>query len=83
MASDPQLNQVLVAILEILKQQSLYLDRQHRWLIALAESMQHEPDLGNALKRHTFYDLGPEPRIQNIDVTIQNIDALMRRLRKN
>ena len=82
MADDLQTNQVLAAILEMLKQQTIYLHRQHGWLIAVADTVESNADLDTFLKKHPFYDQGPRQDAQITDVMIRNIDALIQQLRK-
>jgi hypothetical protein len=81
--SDIEINEVLIAILEMLKQQGTYLHRQHGWMIALAETMEENDDLAQKLKQHPFYDQGPRRDTQITDVMIRNIDALIQQLRKS
>jgi hypothetical protein len=81
MADDQQTNQVLVTILEMLKRQAIYLHRQHGWITALAGAMAADPELESRLKQQPFYDQGPAPFLQTVDVMIQNIDALIQRLK--
>ena len=76
-------NEVLRSILEMLKQQALYLRLQHGWLIAVAETIEKHPQLGADLKQHSFYDQGPQSALQRIDVMIGNIDALIRQLKEH
>lgn len=79
---DLQTNEVLCSILEMLKQQAIHADRLRGWLVALAETIETNSTLGSRLKKHQFYDQGRDTRLQSIDVTIQNIDALIRQLRE-
>jgi hypothetical protein len=81
--SDLETNQALIAILEILKQEAVYLDRQHGWLIALAETIETMPQLESFLKRHPFYDQAPRPSLQKVDVLTRNIEALIQQLKKS
>ena len=74
-------NQVLRFVLELQKEQAIYLDRQHRWIAALAKAIAADPELGERLRQDPFYDLGPEPSLRKIDVLTQNIDALIAQLR--
>lgn len=84
MADDLPVNEVLVAILEMLKQQALYLHRQHGWMISVADTLRESSaDLEKKLEQHPFYDQGPRQDVQITNVMIQNIDALIRQLRKN
>jgi hypothetical protein len=69
-------------ILELLKQQALYVHRQHGWLIALAETIERDPALVSELKNHPFYDQGPEWRIQSIDVLLQNIEIVLQQVQR-
>ncbi len=78
---DEETKEILRFTLESLKQQAIFLDRQYRWIIALAETMETDAGLESQLKKHPLYDLGPEPRLRNIDVMTQNIDALIQKLK--
>ena len=79
--SDHQIREVLVSILEMVRQQAIYLHRQHGWLIAVAETLEKHPDLVSHLKQHPSYDLGPRPDIEITQRMLQNIDALIAQLR--
>jgi hypothetical protein len=72
-----EMKETFRVILEMLKQQAIYAHRQHGWLIALAETLETNPALESELKKHPFYDQGPERRIQSIDVLTGNIDLLL------
>jgi hypothetical protein len=78
--NDPT-NEVLVAILEMVRDLHLYSCRQHRWIIALADAIEKDPALEEHLKQHQFYDQGPAPSLRSIDAMTQNIDALIQRLK--
>jgi hypothetical protein len=78
---DAELKQVLCSVLEMVKQEALYSHRLHGWVIAVSETIEKHPDLVAQLKVHPFYDQGPRPDIQNTRVLIQNIDALIQRLK--
>jgi hypothetical protein len=71
---------VLCLILEMMKEQAIYLDRQHRWLVAVADTVNRQPDLSAYLKAHPFYDLGPRPDLDRTNEMLQRIDALIRKL---
>ena len=73
-------NAVLIPILETLKQQAIFLDRQHAWIIALAETLRTDARLETRLRQHPLYDLGLEPRLRPSGETIQKLDALIRQL---
>jgi hypothetical protein len=81
MAYDPQVNQVLVAILEMVKQQAIYSHRLHGWVIAVSETIEKQPNLVEQLRAHPFFDQGPRPDLQTTQYTIQNIDALIHQLK--
>jgi hypothetical protein len=70
---------VLIAILETLREQAIYLHRQHGWLIAVAESL--AGDSGERLKQHPFYDQGPRQDVDKTHATIRQIDALIQQLK--
>jgi hypothetical protein len=67
-------------ILETLKQQAIFIDRQYAWIVALAETIKSDPELEARLKQHPLYDLGPEPRLRNFAAFEHSIDALIRLL---
>ncbi len=71
---------LLVAILEMMKQQAIYLHRQHGWIIAVAEAVEKHPDLASHLKQHPFYDQGPRQDIDKTLLLLQRVDALIQRL---
>jgi hypothetical protein len=71
---------VLVAILEILKEQSIYLHRQRGWIAAVADTIELKTDLGDYLKAHPFYSQPPRRDEHNNDALLQRIDALIQRL---
>lgn len=75
-----QNREVLRFMLETLKQQAIFLDRQYAWIVALAETIKSDPELEARLKRHPLYDLGPEPRLRNFAAFEHSIDALIRLL---
>jgi hypothetical protein len=79
---DEQTKQILVAILEAQKQQALVSNRILGWFLAVADTLRKNPPFEELLKQHPFYDLGPEPRLQTIEGLIQNIDALIQRLKE-
>jgi hypothetical protein len=74
-------NQVLIAILEMLKQQAQYSYLLHGWVIAVSETIEKSPELKPLLKAHPTYDQGPQPALQGTQHVIGNIDALIRQLR--
>jgi hypothetical protein len=74
-------NEVLISILEMLRQQAIYLHRQHGWVIAVAETLRQNPEMAKSLEQHPFYDQGPRQDIQTTDATIRNIDALIQQLK--
>ena len=80
---DPATNEVLYEILEMMKQQAIYLNRQHRWILALGDTIALKTELDDFLKKHPFYDLGPRPDLQITQSIIESIDALARRLKES
>lgn len=76
-----QTGDVLCSILDMMKQQALYSHRLHGWVIAVSETIEKQPALVEQLRAHPFFDQGPRPDIQTTEHTIQNIDALIRRLK--
>ncbi len=79
--SDP-INEVLVAILEMLKDQAIYLQRQRGWLTAIADAVETNTDLDAFLKAHPFYKQPPRPDEQIMHDAIQRIDALLQLLNR-
>jgi hypothetical protein len=78
---DAETKQVLLAILQMMKDQAVYLHRQHGWLIAVADSVDTDAELSDFLKTHPFYNQGPRPDVQITNAMIQNIDLLIQRLK--
>ncbi|MBZ5549168.1 MAG: hypothetical protein LAO22_14630 [Acidobacteriia bacterium] len=74
-------NQVLVSILQMLKEQAIFAHRQQGWITALWETIERDDELQSRLKQHPRYDQGPQPNLQRIDVLTRNIDALIQRLK--
>lgn len=81
MADDPQVNQILLVILEVLKQQTIFLDRQYGWILAVSETLRADDELGKQLEQSPFYDQGPQPQLRNIRYTLEHIDALIQQLK--
>jgi hypothetical protein len=79
--SDQETNQVLRSILEIVREQAIYLHRQHAWIIAVAETIEKHPDLASTLKQHPFYDQGHRQDIYKTELLLQKVDALIQELR--
>jgi hypothetical protein len=75
-----QHREMLRFILETLKQQAIFLDRQYAWIVALAETIKSDPALEDRLRQHPLYDMGPEPRLRNFAAFEHSIDALIRLL---
>ena len=75
-----QHREMLRFILETLKQQATFLDRQYGWIVALAETIKSDSQLEARLKQHPLYNLGPEPRLRNFASFEHSIDALIRLL---
>ena len=80
--SDRETNGALIAILEILKQEAVYLQRQHGWLIAVAETIEKNPEFASLLKQHPFYDSTPRPSFQKVAGLTEKIDALIQQLKR-
>ncbi len=78
-----QTNDALVSVLQMLKQQLLFSNRLHGWVIAVAETIEKQPELAIELRQHPTYDQGFAPSLRNIDVTIRNIDALIQQLTRS
>jgi hypothetical protein len=77
---DQQTTDVLSAILEMMKQQAIYLHRLHGWLIAVADTVETNSELDAFLKKHPFYNLGPRPDVQITQSTIESIAELVQKL---
>jgi hypothetical protein len=76
-----QTDAVLIEVLETLKEQAIYLHRQHGWMIAIAETVEKNPDLASHLKLHPFFDQGPRPDTYIAACFLEKVDALIRRLK--
>jgi hypothetical protein len=72
--------EILLAVLDVLREQAEYLHRQHGWMIAVAETLR-DADLGEQLERHPFYNQGPRPDFQKTGELLRTIDELRVRLR--
>jgi hypothetical protein len=71
----------LRVILELLKQQALRLDRQHRWLCSLNDTIASDGELGELLKEHSSCNPAHDPSIQTTDTMLLNIDLALQKLR--
>ena len=80
---DQQTREVLSSILEMMKDQAIYLQRQRAWLTAIADTIASQPDLEASLKANPFFDLAPRRDEQIMHDAIPNIDALIRQLRQS
>jgi len=78
---DPETRDVLISVLQVLREQTNYLHRQHGWVIAASETIEKHPDLAAELKAHSFYDQGPRPDVHITASLIQQVDTLIRKLR--
>jgi hypothetical protein len=75
-------NEVLISILQVLRTQTVYLDRQHGWLIAVADTLRSvSDDVAEDLEQHAFYDQGPRQDVRITQNMIETIDALISQLR--
>ena len=79
--ADEQANQVLLAILAMLKEQVIHSHRQHGWIIAVSETLEKHPEFAAELRAHPAFDQGPLPWIETTNDVIRRIDALIQRLR--
>jgi hypothetical protein len=77
---DKETKEILSSILQMMREQAIYLHRQHGWLISVTETIQKQPDLAAHLKAHPYADLGPRPDVQITDDAIRRIDALIQKL---
>jgi len=78
---DAETKQVLCSILEMLKDQAIYLHRQHGWLMAVADTVETNADLDAFLKKHPFYRQAPRRDEQRTNEMIQKVDALIQLLK--
>ncbi len=78
---DADTKQVLVSTLEILREQTVYAQRLHGWVIAVHETIEHDETLRSVLRAHSFYHQGPRPDIEITAGLIRNIDALIQKLK--
>lgn len=79
--NDTEIKGTLRAVLEFLKLDVEYIHQQQGWIIAVAETIEKDPNLAAHLKRHPFYSPGPSPVLQNRFALIQRIDQLIEKLR--
>lgn len=79
--NDQDVKENLRSTLELLRAQAIDLDRHHRWICAIAETIATDAKLELQLKSHPLYDLGREPLLRNIDDILPNIDAMLQRLK--
>jgi len=78
---DEQTKQVLVAILEAQKLQTLLSQRLLGWLVAIGDTIRQDPALEARLKENPYYRQATTPPLHTIGAMIQNIDALIERLK--
>jgi hypothetical protein len=74
-------NEPLISILQMLRQQAIYLHRQHGWIVALAETVRQNPETARILEQHPFYDQGPASEIRSSAETLQIIDGIIQQLK--
>ena len=79
--NDSEFRDVLCSTLEMMRQQAVLVDRLFGWVIALGAAVRKNPELERTLTQHPFFDQGPAPGLQTTGEMIQNIDALIQRLR--
>lgn len=78
---DAETKQVLIEVLETLKEQATYLHRQHGWVIAVSETIEQNPDFAAKLRTHPFFDQGPRPDTYITACFLEKADALIQRLK--
>jgi hypothetical protein len=78
---DGDIKEYLRGALVLLRAQAIDLDRHHRWICAIAETIATDAELGPLLTQHPLYDLGPAPSLRSIDDILLNIDAMLLRLK--
>jgi hypothetical protein len=79
--NDGDIRENLRGTLELLRAQAIDLDRHHRWICAVAETIATDAKLELQLKNHPLYDLGREPLLRSIEDILVNIDAMLQRLK--
>ena len=79
--NDRDTNEILCAVLDLLKRQAIYLERQQGWISALYSAIESEPSLAQRLREHPFYDQGPAPSLRSSAETIQIIDSIVQKLK--
>jgi hypothetical protein len=78
----PPVNEVLISVLMMLRQQTNYLHRQHGWLIAVADTLRSiDDDVEKTLVQNAFYDQGPRQDVQITQNMLDSIDGLIAQLR--
>ena len=75
--ADLPMQEVMISILQILRQQTNYLHRQHGWLIAVAETVEKHPEFEQSLRQHPFFYQGPREDAQITQSLLQSIDGLI------
>ena len=80
--NEQETKQILCSILTILREQTIYTQRLHGWVIAASETIEQYPDLTAKLKAHPFFYQGPRPDVHITAGLIENIDGLIRQLRE-
>jgi hypothetical protein len=77
----PSTNEVLISILQVLRTQTVYLDRQHNWSIAVADTLRSVSDDVAEDLEHAFYDQGPRQDVRITRNMLETIDGLISLLR--
>jgi hypothetical protein len=78
---DAETKQVLIALLEVLKEQSIYLHRQRGWITAVADTLESNAELDSVLKAHPFYRQPPRQDENRNDELLRIIDELILKLK--
>lgn len=75
-----EIRDVLCSILAIMREQTIYLQRQHGWLVSLGDAAIRNPEVAEYLKQHPFFDQGPRRDAEIAHNTLLRIDALILKL---
>ena len=70
-----------MSILDLMREQALYLHRQHGWIISVAETIEKHPDLVQHLKHHPTYNQGPREDEDKTRLLLRKVDELAQRLK--
>lgn len=78
---DPETKQVLLAILEMQKQQVILSTRLLGWLVAVGDTVRANPAMNEVLTQNPFYYQATIPQLDTTGAMLQHIDALIQQLK--